>query len=176
MDSEQIKIFLAVFIGGLIVLYIILKILQRIGKFFINVKRLRDKKRYNDIRNQYDENYQLVNTTLLELNINEAYNYIKFLYDKLISQEIIDLEDLDKVIYNDFKNQTSEKILKFVANYSTINEVLGTYLNSFDDKKIKFHGYMELEQYHSLSTKIPSILNQITFKRAAEGNLNLDKN
>ena len=174
MDSEQIKIFLAGFIGGLIVLYIILKILQRIGKFFINVKRLRDKKRYNDIRNQYDENYQLVNTTLLELNVNEAYNYIKSSFDKLRSQEIIDLEDLNNVIYNDFQNQSSEKILKFVANYSTINEVLGTYLNSFDDKKIKFHGYIELEQYHSLSTQIPSILNQITFKRAAEGNLNLD--
>jgi len=174
MDSEQIKIFLAVFIGSLIVFYIILKILQRIGKFFINVKRLRDEKRYNDIRNQYDENYQIVNTTLLELNVNEAYNYIKSLYDKLKSQEIIDLEDLNNVIYNDFQNQSSEKILKFVANYSTINEVLGTYLNSFDDKKIKFHGYIELEQYHSLSTQIPSILNQITFKRAAEGNLNLD--
>ena len=174
MDSEQIKIFLAVFIGSLIVFYIILKILQRIGKFFINVKRLRDEKRYNDIRNQFDENYQIVNTTLLELNVNEAYNYIKSLYDKLKSQEIIDLEDLNNVIYNDFQNQSSEKILKFVANYSTINEVLGTYLNSFDDKKIKFHGYIELEQYHSLSTQIPSILNQITFKRAAEGNLNLD--
>ena len=174
MDSEQIKIFLAVFIGSLIVLYIILKILQRIGKFFINVKRLRDEKRYNDIRNQYDENYQIVNTTLLELNVNEAYNYIKFLCDKLKSKEIIDLEDLNNVIYNDFQNQSSEKILKFVANYSTINEVLGTYLNSFDDKKIKFHGYIELEQYYSLSTEIPSILNQITFKRAAEGNLNLD--
>ena len=174
MDSEQIKIFLAVFIGSLIVFYIILKILQRIGKFFINVKRLRDEKRYNDIRNQYDENYQIDNTTLLELNVNEAYNYIKSLYDKLKSQEIIDLEDLNNVIYNDFQNQSSEKILKFVANYSTINEVLGTYLNSFDDKKIKFHGYIELEQYHSLSTQIPSILNQITFKRAAEGNLNLD--
>ena len=55
MDSEQIKIFLAVFIGGLIVLYIILKILQRIGKFFINVKLLREKKSKIDNSNELPE-------------------------------------------------------------------------------------------------------------------------
>ena len=57
MDSEQIKIFLAVFIGGLIVLYIILKILQRIGKFFINVKRLRE----NNSKSKSENNTTLSN-------------------------------------------------------------------------------------------------------------------
>ena len=86
MDSEQIKIFLAVFIGSLIVFYIILKILQRIGKFFINVKRLRENnsksKSENDttLSNWLDGSVELKTTNLVKktYKINWVNNMIPY--------------------------------------------------------------------------------------------------
>ena len=126
-------------------------------------------------KNIYAKEYYDLDKLLLEtVDLVEAYNDIKKFRNKFHNKEVRDENHLEQIIIDHFKKFDGNKIIQFFGDYSTIESILGSYLNDLDSKKIKFNGYVEIEQYHSLAQKIYTILNKTMLEKAISGDLNLD--
>ena len=126
-------------------------------------------------KNKYAKEYYDLDKLILETDdLVEAYNDIKKFRNKFHNKEVRDENHLEQIILDHFKKFDGDKIIQFFGDYSTIESILGTYLNDLDSKKVKFNGYVEIEQYHSLAQKIYTMLNQTMLEKAITGDLNLD--
>ena len=125
--------------------------------------------------NKYAKEYYDLDKLILETDdLVEAYNDIKKFRNKFHNKEVSDENHLEQLILDHFKKFDGNKIIQFFGAYSTIESIIGSYLNDLDSKKIKFNGYVEIEQYHSLAQKIYTMLNQTMLEKAITGDLNLD--
>tara|TARA_B100000963_G_C22584639_1_gene652478 strand:- start:174 stop:659 length:486 start_codon:yes stop_codon:yes gene_type:complete len=140
-----------------------------------NTQKKTPKKNPKKQKKEYDNNYYEVDNLINETEVlKKAYSIIKDIRIMLKNSELRDESHLDEKITEIFNKYKGDQIVEFLANFQTIEQILGVHLNDMDQKKIKFNGYEEIEQYHSLSQKIPNILNMIMLDKVMSGeDLNL---
>lgn len=81
------------------------------------------------------------------------YEFIKSLRDKLKIGEVY-LEDLSKYIKNEHNKYDGGQIMTKIQLYGQIEEITTVYLDEWEkNKDIDFTGFEDVEQYHTLSQK-----------------------
>tara|TARA_Y100000768_G_C23882559_1_gene635974 strand:- start:552 stop:950 length:399 start_codon:yes stop_codon:yes gene_type:complete len=115
-----------------------------------------------NIPNQvYDDDYVLTNSICFMLAKKE-YSFVKHLRKKTLAGEISDQSDLEKNINNELKNHDGGELLGMQFMLGQVLEMLATRLNDFDkNNNNKFNGYIELEQYHTITGIIIKMLPEL---------------
>ena len=120
----------------------------------------------------FDDEYISSNNTAFKL-YKEEYSLVKYLRKRTLAAEIVNLEDLESNIRKELGIYDVGTLGGKQYMFGELTNMLAMMLNAFDEKKNNsFHGYTELEQYHTISSTIIKILPEILMAKLMSGSGN----
>lgn len=119
----------------------------------------------------FHDNYITVDKMFPLLDgVEKDYEFCKLIFKKLETGSIRNDEELELFILKFLRKHSGDEVISKLVNFQTIESVLGQSLNVFiDNNDTSFKGYIEIEQYHSITTICYQLCNQVMFESIIGG-------
>lgn len=123
----------------------------------------------NDIDMDFDEEYFKIDKSIMSIDsYKEVYPFLKEFREKLKTGEIW-LEEMESFIINRYNDLDGDKIMYTISLFEQLEYILATHLNDWEEKNDNvYKGFVDIEQYHSLSQKTIIILRNLLFKKISD--------
>lgn len=102
----------------------------------------------------FDEEYLKIDQMLMSIDsYKKEYPFLKDFREKLKAGDIF-LEDMDSYIKNQYGGLDGSEIMYTISLFGQIEHILAIHLNEWEENNDNvYKGFVEIEQYHSLSQK-----------------------
>ena len=123
------------------------------------------------VSSDFHDNYTVVDELILGLdNIDKDYKFCKLIFQKIQTGSIRSDDELNAFILKFLRKQSRDEMISKTVNFQTIENILGSALIEYEENNdTSFKGYVELEQYHSATTRSFQLSQQVMFESIISG-------
>jgi hypothetical protein len=123
------------------------------------------------VSSDFHDNYTVVDELILGLdNIDKDYKFCKLIFQKIQTGSIRSDDELNAFILKFLRKQSRDEMISKTVNFQTIENILGSALIEYEENNdTSFKGYIELEQYHSATTRSFQLSQQVMFESIISG-------
>ena len=123
------------------------------------------------VSSDFHDNYTVVDELILGLdNIDKDYKFCKLIFQKIQTGSIRSDDELNAFILKFLRKQSRDEMISKTVNFQTIENILGSALIEYEENNdTSFKGYVELEQYHSATTRSFQLSQQVMFESILSG-------
>lgn len=123
------------------------------------------------VSSDFHDNYTVVDELILGLdNIDKDYKFCKLIFQKIQTGSIRSDDELNAFILKFLRKQSRDEMISKTVNFQTIENILGSALIEYEENNdTSFNGYVELEQYHSATTRSFQLSQQVMFESIISG-------
>ena len=123
------------------------------------------------VSSDFHDNYTVVDELILGLdNIDKDYKFCKLIFQKIQTGSIRSDDELNAFILKFLRKQSRDEMISKTVNFQTIENILGSALIEYEENNdTSFNGYVELEQYHSATTRSFQLSQQVMFESILSG-------
>ena len=123
------------------------------------------------VSSDFHDNYTVVDELILGLdNIDKDYKFCKLIFQKIQTGSIRSDDELNAFILKFLRKQSRDEMISKTVNFQSIENILGSALIEYEENNdTSFKGYVELEQYHSATTRSFQLSQQVMFESILSG-------